>query len=426
MLRSTIGEGGTGTLTVKGEGALSVKGTLDVGRNPTGNGTLTLDGGASGTTLDGFVIGREGVGGLEVTGGSALFSNKAVLGEEPGSFGTALIEGPGSRWDITGSFDIGLSGAALVSVLNEGILCIGENSVFNGGPQGQYIGDGDVYIGAFSPACPDLSQGRSRTTRPVAKTASSLAVTMATPALFLAEGAVVEADAVILDEGGVLGGDGALDLPITNAGTLSPGGVDSTGVFTVRAGYEQTAQGTLEIDFGGTTVGEDYDRLAVTGEAVLGGTLRLGLVDGHVPVIGESYTILTAGSVVGTFGTVEEPPDVELDVGYAGTEVTATVTAVTVDNEKDPVLPLDFALHPIYPNPFNPQAVIPFSVAEVGRVRLAVYDLLGRSVATLVDEVKQTGSHKTIFNGRELGGGVYLVRMTVGDFTQTRRVTLLR
>jgi sugar lactone lactonase YvrE len=106
------------------------------------------------------------------------------------------------------------------------------------------------------------------------------------------------------------------------------------------------------------------------------------------------------------------------------------VASFSVANEPGaggPEAPAAFALHTARPNPFASGTAVPFDVAEAGPVRLAVYDVLGREVAVLVDGVRPAGTHEVGLDGSRLSAGVYLVRLTAGDgFVQTRRVTLLR
>lgn len=74
-------------------------------------------------------------------------------------------------------------------------------------------------------------------------------------------------------------------------------------------------------------------------------------------------------------------------------------------------VPASFALFQNYPNPFNPTTNIEFQIADAGFVTLKVYDVLGRRVATLVDEVEQPGSHEVQFDGSHLASGVYFYRI---------------
>jgi len=85
-----------------------------------------------------------------------------------------------------------------------------------------------------------------------------------------------------------------------------------------------------------------------------------------------------------------------------------------------------FRLEQGYPNPFNPQTTIVFHLPSRGMARLAIYDLLGREVAVLVDGMTAPGSYTAVFDGGRLASGVYLCRLTVGGASQTRRLLLLR
>jgi len=102
------------------------------------------------------------------------------------------------------------------------------------------------------------------------------------------------------------------------------------------------------------------------------------------------------------------------------------------DSQLDP--PYDFsveaaatALEGSYPNPTQGQTTLSFSTAEPGPVTLAIYDVTGRKVATVVDGLMPAGPHTVAWNGgTELASGVYLVRLKVGDRVQTRRLTIVR
>ncbi len=80
----------------------------------------------------------------------------------------------------------------------------------------------------------------------------------------------------------------------------------------------------------------------------------------------------------------------------------------------------------VFPNPTRGVATVRFSLPEEQAVRLAVYDVLGREVTVLVDEVRAAGRHTVAFDGRGLAAGVYLVRVEAGGETDDRRMTLLR
>ena len=75
-----------------------------------------------------------------------------------------------------------------------------------------------------------------------------------------------------------------------------------------------------------------------------------------------------------------------------------------------------------YPNTFNPETTIPFALPEASEVTIAVYDLLGREVAVLVEGEMAAGRHEVQFRADSLPSGLYLVRMQAGAFSQVRRI----
>jgi hypothetical protein len=89
-------------------------------------------------------------------------------------------------------------------------------------------------------------------------------------------------------------------------------------------------------------------------------------------------------------------------------------------------LPHATRLSPPFPNPFSAQTEVTFELARPAAVSLRVYDLLGRVVATLVEGPVPGGSQHVTFEAAHLPSGVYFIRLQAGDFTETRRVNLLR
>jgi hypothetical protein len=87
---------------------------------------------------------------------------------------------------------------------------------------------------------------------------------------------------------------------------------------------------------------------------------------------------------------------------------------------------LKYNLYGNYPNPFNPQTKIRFSIKEAGKVLLTVYDILGTQVAALVDEVKPEGKYEVTFNGGTLPSGTYIYRLTSNGFTAVKKMILTK
>jgi hypothetical protein len=101
----------------------------------------------------------------------------------------------------------------------------------------------------------------------------------------------------------------------------------------------------------------------------------------------------------------------------------STLVGVSAGNES---LPGTFSLAQNYPNPFNGQTRISYTVAGRQSTVLKVYDLLGREVATLVDEVKAAGTHDVAWNAYGLPSGIYYYRIQAGSYSETKRLVLLR
>jgi hypothetical protein len=96
------------------------------------------------------------------------------------------------------------------------------------------------------------------------------------------------------------------------------------------------------------------------------------------------------------------------------------------DVETDTEIPSEFVLNQNYPNPFNPTTTISFSLAETGNVSLEVYDILGRLVAELINEKMSSGFHQMTFNGADLNSGTYYYRISTDQFTEVRKMVLLK
>lgn len=99
---------------------------------------------------------------------------------------------------------------------------------------------------------------------------------------------------------------------------------------------------------------------------------------------------------------------------------------VLVDVEQNQHIPVDFVLFQNFPNPFNPSTTIKYELPERSFVELTLYDLLGREIKTLLNEEKEAGYHELQFNAENLSSGVYLYRIQAGNFTQTKKMVVLK
>ena len=102
-----------------------------------------------------------------------------------------------------------------------------------------------------------------------------------------------------------------------------------------------------------------------------------------------------------------------------------------IANETNSNIPETFKLEGNYPNPFNPTTTISYDLPEQAQVTLGIYDLLGKKIKTLVNQSQDAGNKIAVWNGtdnlgRSVSAGVYLYRIKAGEFSQTRKMLLLK
>jgi hypothetical protein len=123
------------------------------------------------------------------------------------------------------------------------------------------------------------------------------------------------------------------------------------------------------------------------------------------------------GSLVNEYGTIDD-----------NTLARMAKDDITLQS---PEVITEYALEQNYPNPFNPSTTIHYQLPNSGHVTLKVYDMLGREVATMVDEMKETGSYSATFDGARLASGVYIMRLTAQSeegksIVQTKKMLMLK
>ncbi len=133
--------------------------------------------------------------------------------------------------------------------------------------------------------------------------------------------------------------------------------------------------------------------------------------------------------------------DNELVVGgfftTAGDKVSAYIaiwtkqTSVAVDDDPTVSLPDEYRLSQNCPNPFNPTTMIEYNVPTRSHVAIEIFNLLGQRVATIVDEMKDAGRYRAVWDGTDAAGetistGVYFYRLRANDFVATRKMLLVK
>ncbi len=101
-------------------------------------------------------------------------------------------------------------------------------------------------------------------------------------------------------------------------------------------------------------------------------------------------------------------------------------TVPTITGTEEEGIPDRFALHPNYPNPFNPETTIRFDLPRSQEVSLEIFDTLGRRVATLVDGQLPAGKHRARWKADHLASGLYLYRLRAGPFVRSRAMILAK
>lgn len=104
---------------------------------------------------------------------------------------------------------------------------------------------------------------------------------------------------------------------------------------------------------------------------------------------------------------------------------------VNINDNNNHKLTSNFRLDQNYPNPFNPNTIISYTIPQIGdlseiNVKLKIYDVLGKQVKVLVNQVKKPGNYEVDFNATNLTSGVYYYQLSAGEYLQTKKMILLK
>ena len=105
---------------------------------------------------------------------------------------------------------------------------------------------------------------------------------------------------------------------------------------------------------------------------------------------------------------------------------TGTFIIPITDVELNKITDFNYHLYQDYPNPFNPSTNISFSIPQKSRVELIIYNTLRQKITTLVDEQKEAGNYTIEFDASNLPSSVYFYRISAGEFSQTKKLILLK
>jgi len=208
------------------------------------------------------------------------------------------------------------------------------------------------------------------------------------------------------------GGSSDIDSAmIVNAGSWFPNGYLTKGFSVSNPWGEVTIQDSV------LSVTETVNATAGTFSNCI--EIMESQFNGSGTVVFREYQYFAYG--IGMVKNVRTVPDSQANTSDLISYSTTGVSTPTANHT-----PQKYSLLQNYPNPFNPSTQISYQVPNNSRVSLKVFDLLGREVAVLVNEVKPAGTYTATFNANDIPSGVYFYRLRSGSFTETKRLVLLK
>ncbi len=200
-------------------------------------------------------------------------------------------------------------------------------------------------------------------------------------------------------------------------GTFIDGSTDTTLYTDVTAIYK--APNTFRIGYANSKSNGTYSNIFV---ARLTRGFMFPAVQVNPAAASPDYTPIRAG-----YRFASDSCFAVFSVGSgSGVYVSAGCNPGVISVGGDTKIPDKYNLRQNYPNPFNPVTRISFDIARTGFVTLKVYDVLGKEVSVLVNEIKQTGSYSLDFNASNLPSGVYFYKLDVNGFTYVKKLIFVK
>jgi fibronectin-binding autotransporter adhesin len=302
----TIGYDSAGTLNIeKGAVVGSVVGTSSSGTSGLlgvsgGSGTVLVSGtGSQWNQNGGFRVGFNSTGSMTISNGAAVNDAAGSIGYESGANGKATVTGSGATWNNSGTLDIAPGAAGTLSIANGGLVTVGTNTTPGAATLATH-GTLKISAGGTLSILNAGSFTQSGGTATVDGSFVSPGIAHAAGGTIFAPGA----GTFNVNGGSLFGNNGSIAANVTVAGaTVTPAdSLEETGTLTINGDYTQTSAGKLIINLAG---GTQFDQLDVDDDALLGGTLKIGLISGFVPNIGDTFSVINAGSISGTFANVQ-------------------------------------------------------------------------------------------------------------------------
>jgi hypothetical protein len=203
-------------------------------------------------------------------------------------------------------------------------------------------------------------------------------------------------------------------------------GGDTTQVINITTNTTLTAFYKIRYRlFVNSTVGNVFgDGFHDSGSVATFGALSRQVVSGGQTYYFRGWT----GTGVGSYTSPDSSGvDSVVSIPFNNTIIETARWSTTVGI--DPIsseLPEEYALYQNFPNPFNPSTKIKFDIIKTGNVKLTIFDVLGKEVAVLLNDIQQPGKYQVEFSAHEFPSGMYFYRIETGDFVQTRKMLMIK
>jgi minor extracellular serine protease Vpr len=231
-------------------------------------------------------------------------------------------------------------------------------------------------------------------------------------------------------------GTGNLKVSATQSVTGSvgfiPGAQIGNSVLVPFSSLSSGVANAIDFSSAGVSVTSGTDFQIVLENTNVNDALQISLDDGSLNINRTSSYRIGANGVLGWYNRADSNYASSYTPTYYNLFITADIAVPVTDVERiSNALPTSFMLSQNYPNPFNPTTNIEYSIPVKGMVKLQIFDILGRSVVTLVDGIQDAGVYHTTWTGKTNNGiaassGVYFYRLQSGSFSKTERMLLLK
>jgi len=135
---------------------------------------------------------------------------------------------------------------------------------------------------------------------------------------------------------------------------------------------------------------------------------------------GDYINVDYSGNRIAAVWTDQRAGGINQEIYTAVVDLSTGITPISTNT------PDNYSLYQNYPNPFNPTTKIRFNLAKSSSVKIVIYDVMGREIQSLVNESLKPGTYETTFDGSKLNSGAYFYKLTSGDFTETKRMLLIK